>query len=226
MTATGLQALSGVGSSAGQMVSDGMDLYRRSLNQTPTENTRSVQAIQDAGAAADAAARAQAAQALSRQFMQARALAASGGPLAQRQAMADNSMAGAQVAQDLAAVQAQNRLATGQALAGQYDTNVDQNLAQRGLFLQQAGLGANVAQAGYGTQISAATPAVSAGVATTGQYLDAQQQAEQAQLAAALSYEQRRQQEAQRRSQNLWNFGAGLVSGGARTLGAVAAKGG
>lgn len=218
----GLDNLTRVGQQGANTYQVGQQILNGANTYQGMDNAAASQAIQASIPAAQQAADIGASNALGQQFAQSRAMAASGGPLAMRHALADNANAGAQVAQGLAGQKAQIQANGMQALAGEYDTGAQIGLQNQAQRIQMQGLGANIMNQGQGTQIASYSPAISAGVASQGQYLGQLQNMNDQQLQASMTYDQMRQAEARRRSQNLWNLGSGLITGGANVIGKAA----
>lgn len=213
---TGAQA--GLSTDAYGTVNQGRGLIASGMATPTNADPRALQFIQQGGVDANAAADAGAHSALDDIYRQNQAAAVTGGALGQRQAIYENAAAGGAIAQQLAAQRAQNALATDQAAAGQVVTDQGIVQANRGLNLNQAQVGAGLIGTGYGTQLGANNAQIQAGLGTQGQYLGALGDVEQQQNENALDYERRRQANAIRRSQNLWNLGAGLITGGAGVI--------
>lgn len=222
----GVQTLGGIGDSAAETTTYGRGLIEGALGRETAPNYRAQELVSGAARDANKAAQVAAANQLDQVTAKNIAMSRGTGALGMRQAMYENAAAGAQSAQDLATVQANNEVQGLLARAGQLNTGDQLQLAQREQNLREAGLGAGLLAQGYGTQTNAAQSALNAGLITEGRYMDATQNVEQAQMMSDLDYERRRQADAQRRSQNLWNLGQGLITGGARVMGSAGGGGG
>jgi len=215
----GLANMGGVGSNAGDTAAYGSQVTRDALSRQSGYDPTARGYIQNSMAAANDAARIGASAQLDRAMRQNTALAATGGALGRRQAMAGNAMASAMSAQDLAAIQAQNTMAGNQALANQVVTDQQLTMQQRGQALQEAGLGNQMTALGYGTQLNAYQPGVQAGMMLNGDYLDAQMGAEGQQTNANLMYERMRQEAALNKQNGLFGMGGAMLGAGGALLG-------
>lgn len=208
----GIQDLTGVAEQAGGMSAYGQQTAQDALfrGQNPGWSMYGQQAQNFADANQAAINMAYDAQA-DKAMRQNSAIAASGGPLAQRQAMAANAEVGMQMQRQRDQQLADAAIAN--ATAAQNAVQSDRQFA-----IQQAQIGQDMAATGQATQLAAYRPVVDAGLGLESQYLGAQQNVEQAQSALDLDYERRRQAEQQRKAQNLWGLGQSLIGGGAKAM--------
>lgn len=146
------------------------------------------------------------------------AIAQSGGPAAMRMAMAENADAGIVGAQNAATTAAGARLAGEQAYLGQLNLGDQFVTAQRQQALTEAGLGAGLVGTGFGAQATGGGGVMQGGLLRERSYLEGETGVEQTQTMLALDEERRRQADKQRKNQNLWGLGAGLISGGGQVM--------
>jgi hypothetical protein len=198
------------------------DVRRRALQlastgggiQAPTVTTegRQILAGYQPGAASEAAARGMI-DANNRALLSTGRL---GGALGLRDALYASSQGAQQASSAIAAQRAQEEEAFLQAQVGQANADRDAKMAASQWAQQQ-----RLAAITQGLQVAGQANAHEAGVAGNlgqiglnqqGQYLDAQRNVEDAQFAADIEYDKRRQQEAQRRSDRLWQFAGGLIN--------------
>lgn len=147
------------------------------------------------------------------------AAGATGGALGLRDAMYNNANSGQQIAQQAAVQRAQEEQALLSAKVNQQnmdrgvgDANYADAVSRR---LQGAQIGAQIAGAGNGQVLQAGQGITSAGLSQTGLYLDQAQNVENSAFQANLSYEKARQEEKQRKSDRLYQFGGAVFSAGA-----------
>jgi hypothetical protein len=141
----GIQDMSNVGTQAAGTAQYGQGLIAGALDRSRANTGYgAMQAIQQTGSVANNAADVGGRIALDQAMSRNTALAQTGGALGMRSAMAANADASAQIAQQNAAIRAQNAVAQQQAIAQQFNTNDAINQSWRGLDLQEAGLGAGL----------------------------------------------------------------------------------
>lgn len=144
------------------------------------------------------------------------AAGASGGALGLRQALQANAAAGAGVAQGAAAAGVEGEQAKAQLIAqnavqrAQLDQTRQNTLLDAGGQLALSGNGQTIQAAGTGGQL---------GLTSQGQYLNQLQNTDLAQLKADTDYDTRRQQDQQRKAQNLWGMAGTLTGGAMKALG-------
>lgn len=170
-----------------------------------------------------AVAEAQARQVLDQNAQANLGAARSGGALAMRNAVNANAMAGVRAAADSATQRAAEEQAYVQVLAQQANRDEQAQLEAEAVAEQQRvarlGLGSGIISTANQQQIGAGSAAAEIGAGQERTYLTELSGVNQAQLAADLDYERRRQADAQRRANNLWNLGSSLIGGGARAIG-------
>lgn len=136
--------------------------------------------------------------------------ARSGGALGLRNALNANAYAGVDAAQGLAVQRAQEeeRLLAAKVAQENADraAQTDALALAEQQRLQATQVGAGIAQASNGQAIQAASATGQLGLTSQGQYLNQLSDVERAQLTADMDYERRRQEDQQRKSQNLWGL--------------------
>lgn len=135
-----------------------------------------------------------------------------------RNALNANGQAGVDIAAQTALIRAQEEQAAVQLKADAYARAAAAQNALRGGDMGLAGFQTGRQQFGVQTAGGAYGGLATLGANREANYLDAQQNVEQAQLQAEMEYERRRQEEAQRKSNALISLGAGLIGGGGRVM--------
>lgn len=170
-----------------------------------------------------AVAAAQAQQVTDATGRQTLAAGSTGGALGLRDAMYANSAAGQQNAQAAAVQRAQEEQALLGARVAQENADraarIDAANTVAAQRLQTQTAGAQIAQGANAQAVTGAGNIGQLGLANQGQYLGQAQTVEDRQFQANLDYEKRRQEDQQRKSQNLWNLGSSLIGGGAKAIG-------
>ncbi len=145
--------------------------------------------------------------------------ARAGGALQLRNALGANAQAGVQAAGQLAAERAQEEQALLGAKVDQANTMQGQRLANLQVQNQSLGLGTGLVAQGNSQLLSAGQTQGQLGLGNQGQYLNSLSDVNSQQLAADLDYERRRQADQQRKAQNWFGLGQGLIGSGASILG-------
>lgn len=163
---------------------------------------------------------AQAQQMLERNARANLGAAQGGGAMAMRNAVNANAYAGVNAAADIAAIRAGEEERLMAAKVAQANADQQTVLGAEALADQQAlqrlQLGSGVASGGNQQAIGTSGAIGQLGLAQEKTYVDALQNVETQQLMANMDYEKRRQADAQRKANNLWNLGSTLIGGGAK----------
>lgn len=152
--------------------------------------------------------------------------ARSGGALGLRNALTANAASGVEVAQGAALLRSQEEQQLLQLRAQQANADREAQMAIRDQVLRQQQAGAGIAQAGNAQALQASGMTGQLGLTNQGQYLDQSQAVEDRQFMANMDYEQRRQSDQQRKSQNLWGLAGNLVGVSGSAFGAMGGGGG
>lgn len=215
----GVGGLQQAGATGQQISQRGFGLMDRAFS-APASGT-GVNALSQMDPRAVAAAQAQ--QAIDANSAANLGAARAGGALAMRNAVAANAAAGVQAAgaAGVAGMQGRQQQLAMIAQAQQANAARDQQ--------QQLGLlsaGGQLATAGNGQAAGAAGSVANVGLGQQQLFQGALQNTQDNQFQADMNYEQRRQQEQQRRSNNIWNFAGGLVGAGGAIAGSAMNYGG
>jgi hypothetical protein len=167
-------------------------------------------------------AAAQAQQAMDQNTAAVSGAARAGGALGLRNALNANANNGQVLAQNAGIQAAQERQALLGAQVAQGNTEtqeqLDQNAVAQAQRAQLLGLGTSVTQGGLNTQAGASSNIGQLGLANQSAFLGQQQNVYDTQNSNDVNYEQRRQADAQRRSQNVFGLGQSMIGMGGKAL--------
>lgn len=215
----GVGGLAGGAQVGGQIAQRGFGLMDRALAQRPSN--AGVGALSSLNPAAVAQAQAQ--RTLDANAAATLGAARSGGAMGLRQGLLANAAAGvdASAAAATAGMMGEQQKQVAIAQAQQQNQALD---AQRQLQLLTAG--GQLAQGGNAQALTAAGQTAQVGLGQQNLFQDALQSTQDRQFSADIDYEQRRQQERQRKSNNLWQLAGNLIGGGTSMISSAAGKGG